>query len=109
MTAPDSTIAEVSAATGLTFRALRFYEDKCLLHPRREGSQRLYSERDRDRVRTIVAAKRLGFTLAETAEILALGGLHRLPTDRLAAQVERLERQRREVDAAIAELRGMMG
>jgi DNA-binding transcriptional MerR regulator len=100
-----STIAEVAAETGLTYRALRFYEDHGLVTPWRDGPRRLYSDEERERLRTIVANKRLGFSLAEIAEIIALGGLDKLSPARRAGQIAHLEQQRREIDEAIAALR----
>ena len=54
------TIGQLAREFGLTLRTLRFYEDRGLISPTREGSTRLYSQRDRARLATIVRAKALG-------------------------------------------------
>ena len=68
-------ISELAREFGITPRALRFYEDKDMLHPARDGMTRVYSHRDRARVTIIVRMKRLGLPLADIREILDLYGL----------------------------------
>ena len=94
-----------------TPRALRFYEDKGLLAPARRGTARLYSARDRARLQLIVRGKRVGFSLAEIAELLALydrqdGGAAQMAASlvKFRERVVDLRRQREELDRAIAEL-----
>src|SRR6476619_1475956 len=65
------TIGDLSREFGVTLRALRFYEDKGLLSPAREGMTRLYSAQDREHLKLILKGKRLGFTLVEIDEALA--------------------------------------
>ena len=75
-------ISELAREFGITPRALRFYEDKDMLHPARDGMTRVYSHLDRRRVKIIVRLKRLGLPLADISEILDLYGLedgHRAP------------------------------
>jgi len=55
---------------GITPRALRFYEDKGILSPRRRGTTRLYTERDRTRLKLTLRGKRLGLKLEECREII---------------------------------------
>ena len=66
------TISELAREYGVTPRALRFYEDKDMLHPARDGMTRVYSNRDRARLTIIVRLKRLGLPLADIREILDL-------------------------------------
>jgi DNA-binding transcriptional MerR regulator len=85
---------------GVTLRALRFYQSKGLLTPRRNGSARLFSHDDRERLALILQGKRLGFTLIEIREMLAArarGCNKTLPIDRrkCVEQINMLERQRR--------------
>src|SRR5262245_44552528 len=61
----EFTIGELAKEFGVTLRTLRFYENKRLLSPRREGLARLYSKADRDRLALILKGKKLGFTLSE--------------------------------------------
>jgi DNA-binding transcriptional MerR regulator len=63
-------IAELSREFGVTPRTLRFYEDKRLLTPARRGQTRVYSERDRTRLKLALRGARLGFSLDECREII---------------------------------------
>src|SRR5262245_36528160 len=104
------TIGELARDAGVTLRALRFYQSKGLLTPRRNGSARLFSRDDRERLALILQGKRLGFTLTEIREMLAArarGCNKTLPIDRrkCVEQINMLERQRRDIDGALAELR----
>ena len=111
----EMTIGDVARHYDVSLRALRFYEDKQLLRPRRQGTSRFYSAHDRVRLELILKGKRLGFTLAEISGLLALrlsGPSSEKDTDltvslgrdQIAAQIMHLERQRDELDAAIQEL-----
>lgn len=104
------TIGDLARDFGVTLRALRFYEDKGLLSPRREGLARLYSNKDRERLSLILKGKRLGFTLSEIRGLIAAhegtsGAGLALTRERCMSQLSQLERQRIEIEAAIAELR----
>lgn len=109
------TIAELSAAYGITPRALRFYEDEGLLAPRREGSMRIYGKRDRARLEQILLARVLGFSLAEARELIDLydHGDGRMEQRRrtLAAcrgKLAELNGKRAELDSTIMELTRFM-
>jgi len=93
----------------VSLRTLRFYEDRGLLHPLRNGLARLYSDRDRRHLQLILKGRRLGFTLTEISTLLseAEAGdpeLHLAP-DQVRAQISHLEHQRANIDEALAELR----
>ena len=95
-----------------TPRALRFYEDKGLLAPSRQGLNRVYSYQDRARLVLILRGKRVGLSLAEIREILQLydkgdGGAKQnaKALSRFKERIVALEAKRRDVDEAIAELR----
>ena len=66
------TISELAREFGVTTRTIRFYEEKGLIHPGREGHKRLYSPADRVRIKLILRGKRIGMTLAESAEVIDL-------------------------------------
>ncbi len=66
------TIQEVTKMFGITARTLRFYEDKDLLSPTREGQKRLYAKRDIARLKLILRGKRFGFSLNEIKPLLDL-------------------------------------
>lgn len=106
------TISELAREFGITPRALRFYEDKDMLHPARDGMTRVYSHRDRARVTIIVRMKRVGLPLADIREILDLYGLgdneraqKRKTLEKFRNQVAEFERQLEDIDVALVELR----
>lgn len=112
----ECTIREMARDFGVSIRALRFYEDRDLLHPRREGTARLYGARERRDLKAILKGKQLGFTLTEIHDMLRSSGGSRalideaelelaLPPEQIAAQIGYLERQRKDLDAAIITLR----
>jgi len=70
MPAPTYTISELAQEFDLTTRAIRFYEDRGLIHPQRSGRQRVYSPRDRTRLKLTLRGKRLGLTLAEVKDLV---------------------------------------
>ncbi|HUB65180.1 MAG TPA: MerR family transcriptional regulator [Methylocella sp.] len=106
-------IREMARDFQVTSRALRFYEDRGLLRPRREGTNRPYDARDRLHLKMILKGKSLGFTLSEIADILSCrkeeSGSTELERDllpeQIAAQIDFLERQRSQIDEAIKTLR----
>ena len=71
MTKAAFTIGELSREFGVTLRALRFYENKGLISPHRDGLNRLYSQGDRTRLALILKGKKLGFTLGEIRQMIA--------------------------------------
>ncbi|MCU1658208.1 MAG: putative transcriptional regulator [Pseudonocardiales bacterium] len=64
------TVGELADELGVTTRTLRFYEAEGLLTPQRAGANRVYSQRDRARLRLILRGKRFGMTLGECREIV---------------------------------------
>ncbi len=66
------TIGELAQEFDVTTRAIRFYEDQGLLSPTRNGQARIYSARDRVRLKLVLRGKRLGFSLGEVGEMLDL-------------------------------------
>ena len=64
------TIASLAKQFGITPRTLRFYEDKGILRPHRRGQTRIYSERDKTRLKLTLRGKRLGLSLEECREII---------------------------------------
>ncbi len=106
------TIQRLAKEFGVTSRTLRFYEAKGLLHPTRSGMNRVFSHRDRARLKLILRGKRLGFSLAEIKEMIDLYNLGdgqveqlRVTLEKVRRRIEELEVQRHDVDAALVELR----
>jgi DNA-binding transcriptional MerR regulator len=103
------TISQLAREFEVTPRALRFYEDKGLLTPRREGMNRVYSHRDRGRLQLILRGKRVGFSLIEIKEVLDLYRVDQRAQAQAAlkkykSRIIELEVQREDVDAAIESL-----
>ncbi|WP_339879365.1 MULTISPECIES: MerR family transcriptional regulator [Pseudidiomarina] len=65
-------IGEIAREFDITTRSIRFYEDQGLLSPKRQGQTRLYTNKDRVRLKLILRGKRLGFSLAETKNLFDL-------------------------------------
>jgi DNA-binding transcriptional MerR regulator len=104
-------IGELAAEFGVTSRALRLYEEEGLLDPERDGTRRIYNERDRVRLRLILRGKRLGWSLAEIRESFDLydsdqGEEAQLESmlEKLVQRREMLVRQKRDVDHALEEV-----
>ena len=105
------TIRQLCQEFGCTPRALRFYEDKGLLSPAREGLNRVYSYKDRARLQLILRGKRVGLSLAEIREILELyraddGGAQQYAKSlrKFQERIVALEQQREDIDGAIQQL-----
>lgn len=112
MTDKLMTIREMCDAYGVTARTLRFYESKELLFPIRQGQKRLFTRRDRARLKLILRGKRFGFSLEEIRQLLDLYDVGDQQHTQLQATYEvakkrliEMERQRDELNTAIAELK----
>lgn len=106
-------ITELCREFGITLRALRFYEDKGLLAPRRINGARVYTRRDRARLALILRAKAIGSPLSEIKRYLDLygdrgeGRAQQLGyvIERTDAEILELEKKRAHIDETLAELR----
>src|SRR5271156_4948804 len=106
------TIRQLCIEFKVTPRALRFYEDKGLLSPAREGLNRVYNHRDRARLILILRGKRVNLSLAVIRDILDLYKTDETGAAQLAKSVRKfreqivaLEAQREDLDHAVAELK----
>lgn len=106
------TITDLAHEFKVTARAIRFYEDKGLLHPSRQGMMRVYTKRDRARLLLILRGKRLGFSLAEIREMIDLYDLGDGRIEQLTLTLKRsrerlaaLETQREDIEEAITQLK----
>jgi DNA-binding transcriptional MerR regulator len=106
-------ITELCREFDISPRALRFYEDKGLLAPRRVNGTRVYTRRDRARLQLILRAKAIGSSLAEIKHYLDLYGTHgegravqmKYVLDKTSKAIAELEQKRAHIDASLAELR----
>jgi DNA-binding transcriptional MerR regulator len=108
-------IGEMAKKYGVTLRTLRFYEDKGLLNPQRDGSTRLYTRRDKARLKLILLGRKVGFSLRDVKQMMDLydpSGSNtkqlRLTLDKSEKQLARLQKQRALIDDAINELSNSM-
>ncbi|MGX0974641.1 DNA-binding transcriptional MerR regulator [Roseovarius sp. MBR-51] len=115
MTDDMMTIRQMCEAFEVTPRTLRFYEAKELLSPRRVGQKRLFTRRDRARLKLIQRGKRFGFSLEDLRQLLDLydkGDQQHSQIARAYAvartRLAEMEKQRDELEAAISELREQM-
>lgn len=104
------TISQLAREFHVTPRALRFYEDKGLLSPHRDGLNRVYSHRDRGKLQLIVRGKRVGLSLIEIKELLDLYKVDQraqaqAALKRFKSRIEALELQRKDIDLAVETLR----
>jgi len=88
------TISDLAKEFGITTRTIRFYEDQGLLSPKREGTSRIFSNRDRVRLKLALRGKRLGFALAEIRELFELYDVSRDERKQLEEFLGKLERRR---------------
>jgi len=107
------TISQMAERFGVTPRALRFYESKGLLAPAREGRGRIYTHADQQHVALILKGRKLGFTIAEIAEMVAAEEGRaspqalKLTREKCVEQIAQLEARLRETNEALSELRRM--
>ena len=108
------TIAELAEEFGVTHRTIRFYEDQGLIAPQRIGNNRVYTHRDRARLKLILRGKRLGFALADIKELLDLYDVDRTHETQLRtalqkgrARIAELEQQLEEITLTLQELRDL--
>lgn len=89
------TISELAKEFGVTPRTIRHYEEKCLLAPQRDGTARIFSGRDRARLKIALRSKRLGLSISEIRELFELyDGVGGSKKNRLEEFLDRIERHR---------------
>jgi DNA-binding transcriptional MerR regulator len=101
------TISDLAREFDLTTRAIRFYEDLGLLQPERSGAggrSRIYSGRDRTRLKLTLRAKRLGLSLTEAKDIIDMYDSPRDTGAQLTRFLEVLEQHQQHIEAQMAEL-----
>lgn len=108
-------IGDIAKRFGVSLRTLRFYEDKGLINPKREGNTRLYSRREKARLQLILLGRNVGFSLREMKQMMDLYDPHgtnakqlRVALEKSEKQLGRLEKQRAALDEAIGQLKDVM-
>ena len=107
----EFSISELAREFEVTPRAIRFYEDQGLISPRRDGQRRIYTARDRTRLKLTLRGKRLGLTLSEIRELIDMyepGQDERPQLERFLAVLEShrasLLQQRADIEAQLSEI-----
>ncbi|MFP1684514.1 MerR family transcriptional regulator [Alloalcanivorax sp. C16-1] len=98
-------IGELAREFDVTTRTIRFYEDQGLLSPRRRGQTRVYSPADRTTLKLILRGKRLGFSLAESRDLIRM---YRPASDnrqQLEALLQRIADKRAQLERQLADIR----
>ena len=110
------TISELASEFGVTTRAIRFYEEKGLVQPLREGQRRVYTTADRVRIKLILRGKRIGMTLQESVEVIDLYDPLRNNTEQLLSLINtisgrqaRLLQQKDDIDDMLTGLSEVLG
>ena len=108
----EFSISELASEFDITPRAIRFYEDQGLLAPRRDGQRRIYSPRDRTRLKLTLRGKRLGLTLSEIRDLIDMyepGRDERAQLERFLAVLEAhkasLLQQQSDIEAQLSEIK----
>jgi DNA-binding transcriptional MerR regulator len=111
MTYKSYTISELAREFDITTRAIRFYEEKGLITPLREGQKRLYTPADRVRIKLILRGKRIGMTLQESVEVIDMYQPGHSNTEQLHSLINkvkdrqaRLLQQRQDIDDMLSSL-----
>jgi len=111
MTVNTYTIGELAQEFDTTTRAIRFYEDQGLISPQREGQKRIYNASDRIIIKLIMRGKRLGFSLAESKELIELYNAdnnnqeqHLRVLEQVKISRERLLQQQADIEMMLLEL-----
>lgn len=101
------TISELAREFDITTRTIRFYEEAGLLDPRREGQQRIYSDADRVKLKLILRGKRLGFSLAESRDIIEMYDPESGNERQLNALLTKIRERREQLNDQMRELQLM--
>lgn len=107
-------ISDLSKEFDITTRSIRFYEDQGLLAPTRKGQTRIYSQRDKVRLKLILRGKRLGFSLAETGRLFELYDADKTSAKQLTIMMELISEKKidlkqklDDINAIVIELDGL--
>jgi DNA-binding transcriptional MerR regulator len=111
MTGNTHTISDLAQEFGVTTRTIRFYEEKGLISPMREGQKRLYSNSDRVRIKLILRGKRIGMTLQECVDFIDMYDPEHNNAEQLRSLIDNVKRrresllqQKRDIDDMLAGL-----
>lgn len=101
-------ISELASEFDITPRAIRFYEEKGMLHPAREGQKRLFSHADRVRLQLILRGKRCGLTLEESKDIIGMYEHGQNNAEQLHSLLGKIAERRAVLHTQLADIQEMM-
>ena len=109
--APTFSISDLAREFDITPRTIRFWEDQGILAPQREGQKRIFTRRDRARLKMALRGKRLGLSLAEIKDLIGMYSSTEDETPQLleclrimSKRREALEQQREDIEAMLADI-----
>jgi len=100
-------ISELSKEFDITTRTIRFYESEGLLHPTRKGQTRIYRDQDRISLKLILRGKRLGFSLAESKELIELYDPETTNKKQLTRFMEKINERRKSLLQQVSDIQIM--
>jgi DNA-binding transcriptional MerR regulator len=98
-------ISDLAKEFDITTRSIRFYEDQGLLSPERHGQTRIYSKRDKVRLKLILRGKRLGFTLAETGRLFELYDADKSSAKQLTTMLQLIEEKKADLSQQMDDIK----
>ena len=98
------TISQLAEEFGVTTRTIRFYEEKNLIHPQRDGQKRIFSPSDRVRLQLILRGKRIGLSLDESLEIIDLYDPAGNNADQYLALIRKIEEKKQQLHLQINDI-----
>ena len=101
-------ISDLASEFNVTTRTIRYYEEKGLLSPTRQGVQRIYTASDRTKLKLILRGKRLGLSLDESAEIVLMYGSPEKNRKQLEKLIEQISLKRREMKREKYEIESLL-
>ncbi|KAF7773785.1 MerR family DNA-binding transcriptional regulator [Pseudoalteromonas citrea] len=102
---PTFSISDLAKEFDITTRSIRFYEDQGLLSPERHGQTRIYSKRDKVRLKLILRGKRLGFTLAETGRLFELYDADKSSAKQLVTMLNLIEEKKADLSQQMDDIK----
>lgn len=108
MPEPSYTISELSAEFDITTRSIRFYEEKGLLQPIRQGQNRVFSAADRVKLKLILRGKRLGFSLEESKQIIEMYDPAQGNIEQYQSLIRKIREKRSQLQQQLADIEAMM-
>jgi len=108
MTKKTYSISELAKEFDITTRTIRFYEDKGMITPARQGQTRIYSPADRTKLKLILRGKRLGLSLDESNDIIDMYDPSGNNAEQLETLIDRIRQQRQTLQARLIEIQDML-